>query len=362
MNLKSFSNSKKSKEIIGAIHNIAADLDNINIMEVCGTHTMEIGKLGLRKLLPGNIRLISGPGCPVCVTPGSYIDSLYEAALNPEYKVHVAAFGDMLNVPGNEHSLAEAKTAGAKIDIVVTPLQAIEIARNEPLNNIIFTSVGFETTVPATAFTVKKAYELGISNLYFLTAHRVVPPVLKALITDKDLNISGFLLPGHVSAIIGEKAYSLLNDFSVPGVIAGFEPLDILGGILSILDIIRNNRKNKLVNMYTRIVKKDGNIEAVKLIDDIYEHVDSLLRGIGVIPGSGLKLREKYKKYDAAERFSLNIEKSGMPSGCSCGDVLKGIINPDQCKLFGKTCVPEHPVGPCMVSTEGSCAAYYKYG
>ncbi len=364
MDLKPFSSPEKSKEIINTIHNISKGLGNIYIMEVCGTHTMEIGRLGLRKLLPENIQLISGPGCPVCVTPGSYIDSAYELALNNKLnrKVHIAAFGDMLHVPGNKYSLARAKATGAKIDVVVSPLQAIDMALAEPENDIVFTSVGFETTVPSTAFTVKKAFDLGIKNLFFLVAHRLVPPVLEALIRDTEINLSGFLLPGHVSAIIGVDAYKILNELSIPGVIAGFEPLDILSSILSLLDIIKNNRKNVLINMYTRIVSKHGNLSAQSLINEVYEPVDSLLRGIGVIPGSGLKLKDKYKNFDAVSKFSINIEKADMPPGCSCGDVLKGIIKPDECKLFGKICTPQHPIGPCMVSTEGSCAAYYKYG
>jgi hydrogenase expression/formation protein HypD len=362
MNLKQFSNNKESREIIDAIKKISMDMGEVSIMEVCGTHTMEIGRLGLRQILPDNIKLISGPGCPVCVTPGSYIDALYDLSLNTEHQVRIITFGDMINVPGNKHSLAQAKASGAKIDVAVTPLQAIDAAQSESDIINIFTSVGFETTVPATAFTVKKAYDSGINNLYFLTAHRVVPPVLKTLITDKDINISGFLLPGHVSAIIGEDAYDILNEYKVPGVIAGFEPLDILSSILCLLNIIRNKEENKLFNMYTRVVNKEGNRQAIDLINEVYERSDSLLRGIGIIPLSGLKLREKYKKYDAALRFSLNTEIPGMPDGCSCGEVLKGIISPDKCSLFGKKCTPEHPVGPCMVSTEGSCAAYYKYG
>ncbi len=364
MNLKSFSNPEKSKELINAIHKISKDMNEIFIMEVCGTHTMEIGKLGLRKLLPQNINLISGPGCPVCVTPASYIDALYELALDSglQRKVHIAAFGDMLNVPGNKYSLAQAKASGARVDVVVSPVQSIDLAIAEPENDIVFTAVGFETTVPATAFTVKKAYELGIKNLFFLSAHRIVPPVLEALIKDTEIKLSGFLLPGHVSSIIGENAYNILHEYSIPGVIAGFEPLDILSSILSLLDIIKNKRENKFINMYTRVVSKDGNLSAKALIDEVYEPVDSLLRGIGIIPKSGLKLKDKYKALDAAIKFSLNIEKDEMPTGCACGNVLKGIIKPDECKLFGKTCTPQHPVGPCMVSTEGSCAAYYKYG
>ena len=241
-------------------------------------------------------------------------------------------------------------------------MQAVELAINNPKTDIVFTAVGFETTVPATAKAVETAHSKKLKNLSFMVSHRIVPPVLKALIADPDLNVSGFLLPGHVSAIIGESAYSLLNEYKIPGVITGFEPLDILSGILSIINMLNNNTDSFVKNLYTRIVKYQGNKLAQDLISKIYTVYDGALRGIGVVPECGLKLRKEYTDYDAEIKYNIDIESSRMPKGCSCGNVLKGVLKPNKCPLFGTDCKPEHPVGPCMVSSEGSCAAYYKYG
>jgi hydrogenase expression/formation protein HypD len=354
-----FSDPVVARRLVDAIVRRAAKLGRIRIMEVCGTHTMEIGRLGIRQLLPGNVELISGPGCPVCVTPASYIDALCD--LGASGRTRVATFGDLVRVPGSRGSLAHIKAKGAAVDIVTSPLAALDVARANPGKEVVFTSVGFETTIPATAAAVRAADEQKIPNISFLVAHRLVPPALEALLDDPSLGINSFLLPGHVSAIIGEAAYGAVVARGVPGVIAGFEPIDILAGVLSLLEMIAAGTP-VLRNEYTRVARREGNPIARELISAYYKPCDAIWRGIGPIPASGLVLRDEFASFDAAKRFDISIDDDAMPQGCSCGDVLKGRIKPSACPLFGKACNPDHPVGPCMVSSEGSCAAYFKYG
>jgi hydrogenase expression/formation protein HypD len=360
MSIVDFSDPKTGRRLLDAIAAEAAGLGHVRIMEVCGTHTMEIGRMGLRSLLPKNIELVSGPGCPVCVTPGSYIDAAADLALVKG--VRVLTYGDMIRVLGVRFSLEQVKAKGAKVDVVTSPLQAIETARANPIEQIVFLAVGFETTAPATARAIDLAYRDNLSNLTFFVSHKIVPPALCALIEDTELAISGFMLPGHVSAIIGETPYAFLAKRGIPAVITGFEPLDILSGILSLCTMLKKNAP-ALVNAYTRIVKKEGNPKALEMIDTVFETTDALWRGIGMLKKSGLVIREKYRSFDAARRFSMDSGAAeSMPEDCSCGDVLKGRIRPDQCPLFGSSCTPASPVGPCMVSSEGSCAAYFKFG
>jgi hydrogenase expression/formation protein HypD len=362
MNLSRFSDPVLAEKLLEKIRTSAFTGDRIRIMEVCGTHTMEIGRLGLRSLLPSNIELVSGPGCPVCVTPGAYIDAAVDLALNK--KVRIVSYGDMIRVPGDTASLAEAKGKGANIEVVTSPLHALEIARAHPEEEIVFLAVGFETTAPATARAVMNAHEADIGNLTFFLSHRTVPPALRALIQDKDIAISGFMLPGHVSAIIGEAPYQFIVKYGIPGVITGFEPIDILLGIMTLCTLI-TEQTPKIVNAYSRIVKKEGNPLAVGACEKVFRPAQALWRGIGIIPGSGLVLRDEFARFDASIRYGIppdEVSTSGQPQGCSCGNVLKGVIKPIDCPLFGATCTPRTPVGPCMVSSEGSCAAYYKYG
>jgi hydrogenase expression/formation protein HypD len=354
-----FSDPQTAALLVTAIARAAARAPAIRIMEVCGTHTMEIGRMGIRQLLPKNIDLLSGPGCPVCVTPASYIDALCSLAVSG--RARIAAFGDLFRVPGSVTSLAQVKAEGAAVDIVTSPFAALDVARNHPSEEVVFTSVGFETTIPATAAAVRSAVAEKLTNISFLVAHRLVPPALEALISDSSLRINAFLLPGHVSAIIGDAAYTPMTAAGVPGVIAGFEPLDILAGVLTLVEMILDTSP-ALRNEYTRVARPEGNPVARALIDSYYERCDAVWRGIGTIPASGLALREPYAAFDAAKRFGITIGNDRMPEGCSCGDVLKGRIKPSGCPLFGKTCTPDHPVGPCMVSSEGSCAAYFRYG
>ena len=338
------------------------DAAPIRIMEVCGTHTMEIGRLGLRSLLPSTIELVSGPGCPVCVTPGSYIDAAVD--LSRREAVRIVSYGDMIRVPGNRSSLEAAKAQGAAVEVVTSPLHTLEIARAHPQEEIVFLAVGFETTTPATAQALVNAQAAGIENLSFLVSHRMVPPALRALLSDKETNISAFMLPGHVSAIIGEAPYQFIRRYGIPGVITGFELIDILLGIFYICTMIVGASPD-IVNAYPRIVKKEGNPLAVRVCEKVFRPVDALWRGIGMIPQSGLALREDFEAFDAMVRYAVDCNadsSSGQPKGCSCGSVLKGVMKPSDCPLFGAACTPRSPVGPCMVSSEGSCAAYFKYG
>jgi hydrogenase expression/formation protein HypD len=361
MGLVDFSDPKTAKLLLGKISRSAKSLGAVRIMEVCGTHTMEIGRMGLRSLLPGNITLVSGPGCPVCVTPGAYIDAA--VALARTKNTRIVTFGDMVRVPGLRTSLDESKSAGAAVDVITSPLQALDIARKRPAEQVVFCAVGFETTAPATAMAVAAAHREGLGNLSFLMGHKTVPPALAALASDKELAISCFLLPGHVSAIIGERPYLTLAQNGIPAVITGFEPLDILSAISMACDMLAH-KKAAVLNAYQRVVKMDGNPRAVDAIYKVFDVTDAMWRGIGMLPGSGLSLRTEYASFDAALRFGIQTDNAtaDMPGECSCGDVLKGKLRPDQCPLFGKSCTPGHPSGPCMVSSEGSCAAYFRYG
>jgi hydrogenase expression/formation protein HypD len=359
MSDRRFSDPTAAALLAAAIARASSRAPAIRIMEVCGTHTMEIGRLGIRQLLPKNIELVSGPGCPVCVTPASYIDALCTLAASGCSRV--ATFGDLFRVPGSRTSLAQVKAMGAAVDVVTAPFAALDVARSHPSEEVVFTSVGFETTMPATAAAVRAAVAENCANISFLVAHRLVPPALEALLSDPSLRINAFLLPGHVSAIIGESAYAPMVARGVPGVIAGFEPLDILAGVLALVEMVSNNTP-ALRNEYTRVARPLGNPAARALIDTYYEPCDAVWRGIGTIQKSGLALRERYSAFDASKKFGIVIDHEEMPGGCSCGDVLKGRIKPSSCPLFGKACNPDHPVGPCMVSSEGSCAAYFRYG
>lgn len=353
-----FSDSRLAQRLLQRIQAIAPSCGDVNIMEVCGTHTMAIARLGLRGLLPSNIRLLSGPGCPVCVTPEEVIDAAIDAAL--VHGATVLTFGDMMRVPGSNESLQQAKTRGAQIEVVSSPLQAVEQAEEQPQTEFVFIAVGFETTVPAVALAVQKAHHENLRNISFLVSHRRVPPVLDLLMADPDLKLSGMIAPGHVSAILGEKAYARLTAAGIPAVIAGFEPLDVLGGLEALLEMLSEGAC-EVRNLYPRIVRKEGNPLAVELIDRVFEEVDAHWRGIGPVSKSGLSLRQTFQHLDAADRFHLDLNVSETDKGCRCGSVLLGHILPDECPLFGSSCTPDHPIGACMVSGEGSCAATYKY-
>jgi hydrogenase expression/formation protein HypD len=332
----------------------------LRIMEVCGTHTMAIARFGLRGLLPDTVSLISGPGCPVCVTPVSVVDAAIELA--GKDGVCVMTFGDMLRVPGSGASLETLKAEGADVRILYSAYDLLDAAEGEPDKRFVFISVGFETTTPGIALSILEAEKRGLKNLFFLPANRVIIPALHALCASDDAAIDGFLCPGHVSVIIGSDAYAPVADgYGKPCVVTGFEPLDILLGVNEILSQVERGEA-RVENAYPRAVTREGNREAVRVMEQVFRPVDAEWRGIGTIPASGLSLRPAYEKFDALARFSVEVHDTADPGGCRCGDVLRGIIVPTECGLFGKRCTPGTPVGPCMVSSEGSCAAYYKYG
>ncbi len=335
----------------------------IKLMEVCGTHTMALHRYGLKKmLLDAGIDMLTGPGCPVCITPNEY----HEAAIRlvSEKKDFVlATFGDMTRVPTANGSLQTVIPAeDSRVKVVYSPAEALDIARRSPEKDVVFFGVGFETTIPAVALTAGAAAEEKILNFSVLTAFWLVPPPLKALLQAEDVRVQGFLYPGHVSAIIGEEPYRFIaDDFGVPGAIAGFEPGDILLAIDAILDQMTAGRP-AVDNEYTRVVRREGNPAALAVMRDMLEVTDSHWRGLGVIPQSGLRLKPEYRDYDAEIKYDLAIEPgSGDLPGCRCGEVLQGKLSPPECPLYGMTCRPDSPYGPCMVSYEGACLAHYKY-
>ncbi len=333
----------------------------IRLMEVCGTHTMAIAKAGIRSLLPPDVELVSGPGCPVCVTDQSAIDAVL--ALSDEKNVILATYGDMVRVPGSVRgdSLARRSAKGARVEVVYSPMDSLTVARENPGCEVVFLGVGFETTAPGTAAFVRAAKESGLGNVSCLPLLKTCEPVLRALIADPDFNVDGFLLPGHVSTILGEEGFRFLADeFGIPGVIGGFEPEDVILALSRLIRQIRNGEA-RIENAYRRAVRPEGNPIARRMIAEVFEPADSLWRGIGMIPESGLAIREEYASVDAAKRFGLVIRETPEPAGCRCGDVIRGAVRPEDCPLFGRVCFPEDPVGPCMVSSEGACAAAYKY-
>ena len=327
-------------------------------MEVCGTHTVNIFRNGIKKMLPTNINLISGPGCPVCVTPIFYIDEII--ALSREEDFIITTFGDMIRVPGSTSTLEKEKTDGADIRIVYSTLDALKIAQDNSSKEVVFMGVGFETTSPTIASVVLKAQKEKINNFSVLSVAKIIPPAMKALLEGKEVNIDGFICPGHVSAIIGSKPYNFITtQYKVPCVICGFEPLDILQSIYMLVKQIEDGREEVEIQ-YERAVKPEGNKIALDKINEVFKVVDSNWRGIGNIPLSGLEIQDKYEQFNA-RKFKVEIEETKEPKGCRCGEVLRGVIIPPECPLFKKICTPEDPKGACMVSTEGTCAAYYKY-
>jgi len=329
----------------------------VRLMEVCGTHTMNIGRYGLRRLLPPHIQLISGPGCPVCVTTTKEMDMMIKIA---EKDVIVATFGDLMHVPGSHTNLIQQRAKGADVRVVYSSFDALRLA-SKNLRPVVFLGVGFETTAPTVAATIIEAKKKKIKNFFVFSAHKLIPPAMEALISSPDLNIDGFICPGHVSVIIGLKPYKILAErHKVPCVVTGFELLDILQGILMLIKQIEEGEAKAEIQ-YTRAVKEEGNLRAKEVMDEVFSPCDTNWRGLGLIPKSGLCFRKDYKEFDVNSHFDIKADKSKDPPGCRCGDVLKGKIIPPQCPLFAKVCRPDHPIGPCMVSSEGSCASYYKY-
>ncbi len=337
----------------------SAGKSGVQLMEICGTHTVAISRGGLRSLLPDGLRLISGPGCPVCVTEQSYVDAAVH--LSGISDVIIATYGDMLRVPGSSASLEQARCDGANVKVVYAAHQAVELARRQPDKQIVFLAIGFETTAPATALAVRQARGEGVTNFSTLTAHKLVTPAMRVLLSQPDIRIDGFLCPGHVSVITGFREYEPIAErFGRPCVVAGFDDEQILAGICEILRQLAEAAP-AACSVYSP-VSADGNQQAKRVIEETFDVVDVPWRALGVIPASGLELNNRFADFDAAKRFDLPEFDAAEPPGCRCGDVITGRCLPTDCPLFGKQCTPREPVGPCMVSSEGSCAAYFKYG
>ncbi|WP_028586794.1 hydrogenase formation protein HypD [Desulfocurvus vexinensis] len=353
-----FSDPELCKAVLDAIHR---ELDGeLRFMEVCGTHTVAIFRSGLRSMLPPGVVHLSGPGCPVCVTHESEVGMYMDLAGRDG--VIVATFGDLVRVPGPGGTcLKDAMAQGARVAVVYSPFDALTLARENPQATVVFLGIGFETTAPTVAATLQAARAAGVGNFQVLSFHKLVPPALRALLGDPELNLHALVMPGHVSTIIGLEPYRFIaEDFHLPAAITGFDPLDILQ---SLLDIVRQRKEGRaeVVNLYRRAVQDLGNPKAVAVMESVFTPADALWRGIGMIPGSGLALRPEYEAFDAQKTLGLTMAEAKPIPGCRCGDVLRGKLTPDRCPLFAKACTPAKPVGPCMVSTEGSCAAYYKY-
>jgi hydrogenase expression/formation protein HypD len=354
-----FRNQKLVQQVAQEIKKITPPKGEINLMEVCGTHTQGFFRFGLKELVPANVHLLSGPGCPVCVSPQDYMDQAIELARKPD--VIITTFGDMLRVPGNNSSLEKERSRGAQVKIVYSTLDALKVARENTRRKIVFLGVGFETTSPTVAIAIRMAKSGNLKNFSVLASHKLIPPAMRLIAADKDLNIQGFLCPGHVSTIIGSKPYEFIaRKYHLPCVIAGFEPLDILEGIYMLLRQIKDNRP-KVEIQYKRIVKPGGNPQAKRILKQVFTVCDSNWRGLGIIPKSGLKIRTAYSRFDAGKVFALKARIINEPRGCICGLVLKGNKKPHDCRNFATICTPENPLGPCMVASEGTCSTYYKY-
>lgn len=349
------------KKLADKIKAIAPSHD-ITIMEVCGTHTQAFRRFGLDKFIPPSLRLISGPGCPVCVSSQDYIDKAIALARLKD--TIILSFGDMLRVPGSKTSLEKQRAEGADVRLVYSCWDSLKVAKQNPHKKIIFLAVGFETTAPTVAVTIRTARREKLKNLFFFSSLKLIPPAMKALLSERNLKLNGFLCPGHVSTIIGTRPYEFIpKRYGIGCCVAGFEPLDILEGIYFLLPQIINH-KPQVANQYTRVVTRQGNLKAQKIISQVFKVCDASWRGLGKIPQSGLKIKEGFSQFDAEKVFLIHHKPyaiSNKQKRCRCGDMLKGLISPLDCPLFSKTCTPDNPIGPCMVSSEGTCNAYYKY-
>jgi len=355
-----YRNPAAARVLLKVINDLAGD-DEFKFMEVCGGHTHTIYRHGIEHILPEGVELIHGPGCPVCVIPMGRVDDAIAVAEHPN--VIFTSFGDMMRVPGSKGTLLEAKARGADVRFVYSPLDSLRIAVENPTKDVVFFAVGFETTAPSTAVTVLRARELGVKNFRVFSNHVTIVPPLKAILDSPDLRLDGFLGPGHVSTVVGNRPYRFVPErYGKPVVTAGFEPLDILETIVMLLKQIREGRC-EVENQYSRIVREEGNPRALSLLADVFvlrPHFE--WRGLGFIAQSGLALRPDLSAFDAEVYYEVPGVRVADPKACQCGEVLKGVIRPWECKVFGTACTPETPIGTCMVSSEGACAAYYNFG
>lgn len=357
IDFSAFKDPELARGLIETIHRLAPE--HATLMEVCGTHTVAIARNGIRDLMPEGLRLASGPGCPVCVTCNRDIDTVIALARIPN--VTITTFGDMTRVPGSTSSLLAEQAAGCSVEIVYSPLDALAFAKAHPEREVVFVGVGFETTTPLVAMAIKRAKAMGLSNFTVFAAHKNMPGALELLVGDPTLELDALILPGHVSTIIGAEPYRFLAEkYGIPGVITGFEPVDVLQGIAMLVRQLHEGRA-EIEIAYARGVMPEGNPVALAAIDEVFETCTATWRGLGDIPGSGYRIRDEFANFDAVRRFEPDVEPTRDPKGCRCGDVLRARIAPNECPLFRTVCTPENPVGPCMVSSEGSCAAYYRY-
>ncbi|MBD2145133.1 hydrogenase formation protein HypD [Sphaerospermopsis sp. FACHB-1194] len=357
-----FRNPEKAQALQKEIEKLSRQIDkHLKIMEVCGGHTHSIFKYGIEEILPHNIELIHGPGCPVCVMPKGRIDDAIALSQNPH--IILTTFGDAMRVPGSKTSLLQAKAQGADIRMVYSPWDSLKIAKENPEKEIVFFGLGFETTAPSTAFTVLQAAAENITNFSLFSNHVLVIPALQALLENPDLQLDGFVGPGHVSMVIGTEPYEFIaQKYHKPIVVSGFEPLDIFQSIWMLLKQIVENRC-EVENQYNRLVEKAGNKNALTAMNQVFTAREKFAwRGLGEIPNSGFQIREEYAQFDAEVKFAIPNLTVPDHKACKCGDILKGVLKPWECKVFGTACTPENPIGACMVSSEGACAAYYKYG
>ena len=353
-----FRQSGIAQGIVSRLHR--ESITPARFMEFCGGHTTAIFKHGIRQLMPSTIELLSGPGCPVCVTANADLDRAIAIAQIPG--MILTTFGDMLKVPGSYSSLQETRANGADVRVVYSTLDAITIAKENSQRPVVFLGIGFETTAPTVAASLLQAEEEGISNYYVLSQHKICPPVIQSLLGSGDIRLDGLICPGHVSAVIGSHPWEFIaSEYGIPCVISGFEPLDILQSIEMLVAQIEKGEA-KVEIAYRRGVRPDGNQKALEMIDQVFERCDASWRGFGVVPASGLKLRNRYQQFDAELVFPVNTTQAREHQGCICGDILRGVKVPLECRLFSTICHPDYPVGPCMVSHEGSCSAYYIYG
>lgn len=353
-----FRNAELARVVIERIHRRSKR--HIRLMEFCGGHTVTILKHGIRQLLPPTVEMLSGPGCPVCVTANADLDKAIALAREPG--VIITSFGDMLKVPGSYSSLQKVRADGADVKVVYSTLDALQIAKENPEKAVVFIGIGFETTAPTIAASVLQAEEEGIKNYYILSMHKLCPPAIKALLNSGEVRLDGLICPGHVSAIIGSHPWEFAaRDYGIACVVSGFEPLDVLQSVEMLVEQLEKGEP-KVEIAYRRGVRPEGNLRAQELMNAVFELSPANWRGMGVVPESGLRLGKEYQRFDAELSFDIDPGPTLEPKGCLCGDILRAVKTPIDCKLFGGACTPEHPVGPCMVSSEGSCASYYHYG
>ncbi|MGA8941369.1 MAG: hydrogenase formation protein HypD [Thermoactinomyces sp.] len=361
--LSEFSDPILSRKLLEKVKEAAEEFIRKNgrkpaFMEVCGSHTMALAQKGVKRALKDHVKLIAGPGCPVCVTDQKSIDAMIKLA-DGENRI-ICTFGDMIRVPGTEFTLQEAKLEGKDIRVVYAPVDAVKIAEENPDKEVIFLGIGFETTIPVLGVALKEAIDRNVHNFSMWMTTKLVEPILRTLLETRELNLDGFLLPGHVSIVLGKNNYQyLVDEYQVPGAIGGFDTVGMLGAIYQLIRQLLEGRV-EIENNYTAVVRDEGNQETLKLINTLFKPVDEAWRGIGVIPDSGMDIREEYDRYNAKKRFNIKV---GEPrkTKCRCGEIIRGLVTPEECPLFAKACTPSKPIGPCMVSREGTCAAHYLY-